>query len=169
MPVDALAISGVLQSFNAISNIGKALLGMRDAAKINEKVIELNHEILSVYQSAHAVLAQQSAMLEEKRALEKKITDLETWNAEKEKYQLADVRTQYAQYGHVWAYVLKKDASSTEPEHYLCQNCYQDGRKSILQEEMRGSTEILLCQRCGSEISRTGEWHGGPRTTKKSR
>ena len=158
---DALAIGGLVQSFKTLTDIGKALLGLRDAALIREKVIELNREILSAQASALATQTDQFTLLEQKRTLEKEVADLKAWDAEKQKYELVNVRPQNAPGGNAFAYALKKEASSTEPPHFICEHCYQDGRKSTLQEEVRypGATNVLFCPRCGLELSRTGVWN----------
>src|SRR5260370_35297808 len=49
------------------------------------------------------------------------------WGAEKEKYELKNVGR------GSFAYVRKKDAQPSEPSHWLCAQCYQNSKKSILQ------------------------------------
>lgn len=50
------------------------------------------------------------------------------------------------------------DSGSTEPPHFLCPDCFEERRRSILQEERRtsGGLDVMFCHRCGLEISRTG-------------
>ena len=151
---DALAIAGMLQSFRAITDLGKALLSMRDAALIREKVIELNGEILSAQQSAFAAQADQFALRDRIRELEKEIADSKAWDAEKEKYELAKP----SPYSDVFAYVLKEDSGTSEPRHYICPTCYEDRIKSILQKETRiPLAEVLVCARCCADIYISGE------------
>jgi superfamily II helicase len=151
---DALAIAGMIQSFKTMTDLGKALLGMRDAALIREKVIELNGEILSAQAGALATQADQAALLKHVHELEKEVTDLKAWNAEKQKYEL----TKASPYADVFAYVLKDDSGSSEPHHYICPKCYEDRIKSILQKETRiPLAEVLVCARCGADIYLSGE------------
>ena len=110
---------------------------------------------------AHHLAAQmaQSALLKQVGELEKEVTDLKAWDAEKEKYHLVELRINVAPgHGGALAFALKEQAGSSEPIHFLCPDCYQEGRKSILQEEKRvpGMVDILWCNRCGAEINRTG-------------
>jgi hypothetical protein len=156
---DVLAFAGMIQSFQAITNITKALIGMRDAAMIEGKVIELQGEILSAQASAFAAQADHAASISRISALEKEVAHLKAWDAEKQKYHLVELRTNVAPgHGGALAYALKEQTKSSEPIHFLCPNCYEDGRKAILQQEWRpGRVDILYCLSCHGEINRTGE------------
>jgi hypothetical protein len=107
--------------------------------------------------------------------LEKKVAELEAWNAEKEKYQLHDIRQGLpgGQDG-MFAYRLKSMGSTGEPIHFLCANCFYDRHKSILQHQMLvpGACEAYLCHRCGNILYRTGHpypEHFGLRPKRPSR
>jgi hypothetical protein len=114
----------------------------------------LNGEILSAQQSAFAAQADQFALRDRIRDLEKEVADSKAWDAEKQNYELKPV-------GHVGAlgYVVKKTVGSAEPEHFLCKNCYQEGCKSILQKEVQTPviSDVLVCPRCLMDIYLTGE------------
>jgi hypothetical protein len=113
---------------------------------------------VTALQSTLAAQMAQSALLKQVGELEKEVTNLKTWDAEKQKYHLVELRTNVAPgHGGALAYALKEQASSSEPIHFLCPNCYEDGHKAILQQEWRpGHVDILWCQRCGAEVNRTG-------------
>jgi len=157
----------MIQSFKTMADLGKALLGMRDAALIREKVIELNGEILSAQASALATQAVQSALLNRVRELEKKVADHEAWDAEREKYKLAKM----SQWTDVLDYTLTVERDTSEPSHFLCTNCFEDRVKSVLQPETRQPflCQVLMCPRCGSDFYVTGQWHPehAPRKTAK--
>lgn len=162
---DALAIGGLIQSFKTMADLGKALLGMRDAVLIQNKVAELNGEILSAQASALATQMDQFTLLEQKRALEEEVARLKAWDAEKQKYQLAKLNP----HTDVFAYTLKQDSGVTEPPHSLCPQCYQDGVKTILQKEIRlPLAEVLVCNRCGSELYIMGRRHPEHAATKRA-
>jgi hypothetical protein len=50
--VDISAIAGTVSAIKGISDIAKAMVGLRDAAAIQAKVIELNSQILDAQTSA---------------------------------------------------------------------------------------------------------------------
>ncbi|MEJ2375476.1 MAG: hypothetical protein P8Y53_05740 [Pseudolabrys sp.] len=122
-------------------DLAKALKDIDDAARRNAAVIELQEKILEA-QSA------QSALVERARELEAKVDSFEKWEAEGTRYQLKDFG------GGTFAYELKADEARGEPMHHICPNCYEKGRKSILQ--MGGGNafkqQIARCPACQTEF-----------------
>jgi len=167
---DFAAFASAVTSLKAASDIAKALIGLRDTSAIQTKVIELQGEILAAQSSALAAQAEQSALLESKRQLEKEVADLKAWDAEKQKYKLVNISAHFD--GAAFVYTLKEDAGSPEPRHYLCANCFEDGRKAILQAEVRspGRVTIFSCLRCGAEVNKTGvSYASTPRANQRTR
>ncbi|MFN7191784.1 MAG: hypothetical protein ACK5U4_10160 [Rhodospirillales bacterium] len=158
----AEVLAGVAALKNAF-DIAKAIKGMSDAATINAAVIDLQGQIL-------AAQADQFTLLEQKRALEEKVTKLETWNTEKQRYELKAIRDG----APVFAYALKEATAAGEPLHFICPDCYQRAVKSILNEVIRapGMCRVQICQTCGWEAYTTGQWvpeHGKAKpTTRRS-
>lgn len=146
------AFTGMVQSLKAATDIGKALIGIRDATIVHEKVVELNGEILSAQSSALAAQADQFALLEHIRSLEKQVGELEGWEAEKQKYKLIEVRP------GAFAYAPKEPAETPEPPHLICAQCYEGRHKSFLQKQLiqPGRCDVLMCLRCGADIYLTG-------------
>jgi ribosomal protein L37E len=68
--VDVSAIAGMMTALRGATDISKAMLGLRDAAMIQDKVIELNAKILDAQNAAFAAN-------EERRELQQKIESLE--------------------------------------------------------------------------------------------
>jgi hypothetical protein len=129
--VDISAIAGLVSSLKAAGEITKAMVGLRDAAMIQGKVIELNGIILSAQSSALEANVSQFSLLEQVRGLERDIARLEAWDTEKERYELRQLKPA------AFVYVLKKGEAGSEPSHAICPNCYQRGLKSILQSNGR--------------------------------
>ena len=128
---DMGAISGLAASLTAAADITKGIVGLRDATMVQDKVIELQGVILSAQSNALTAQSEQFSLLERIRALEEKVTGFEAWDTEKQKYELKQVHT------GAFAFVLKPEASSGEPPHWLCTTCYENNRKSILQAQGR--------------------------------
>jgi hypothetical protein len=142
------AVSGMLSALQSAAKITQGLLKMGETARIQEKVIELNGEILTAQQSAFAAQATQTSLLERISDLEKEVARHEEWEAEKKHYHLQQV------YPGALAYVLKPDTDTAEPPHWLCTNCYEHGKKSLLQRRNsdRRRIAIFLCSPCKNEI-----------------
>jgi hypothetical protein len=137
--VDISAISGGLSALSAAKDITQGLMSLRDTAKFQSAVVELQGKIL-------AAQSDQFTLLETVRELKEKMAQLEAWEAEKQRYQLTD-------YGErTFAYSLKPEASDGEPQHRLCAACFQQGKKGILQSigTMASGRERVECPICKS-------------------
>jgi len=140
---DLIAISQGLSALKATSDIVKALIGLRDYAQILEKTVELNQQIATAQAALISAHQEQSSLLDQVHALEKEITDMETWNAKKDDYELCAVSA------GALAYMLKQSTRGTEPPHWLCTNCYENSKPSIMQAFGEiGGKRIYKCPRC---------------------
>lgn len=150
--VDIGSIQAAIGGIQAAGNIAKAAMGLRDASLLQEKVIELNTVILSAQSSALDAKAEQFALLERIRSLEKELRRLKEWETEKQRYKLITFVP-----GAV-AYVLKSSEARGEPGHALCTNCYQKNVKSILQYNQSSFTaeQAFVCASCGFEQKTNG-------------
>jgi hypothetical protein len=135
-----------LSALKSAFDIAKGLKDIDNAARRNAAVIELQEKILAA-QSA------QSDLTERIRALEEKVADFETWETEKERYQLHKT----AGGGFVWS--LKNETESRELPHQICARCYEDRKRSILQPKPRSIAAVqhagwpaLICPVCKSEV-----------------
>lgn len=148
--IDIAAIAGLTQSINAIRELAKAMVGLRDAEAFRAKAIELQEIALQAHERALDARAAQADLLEQKRALEAQIADFEAWNAEKQRYELTELAI-----GSL-AYVVKEAVRGAEPSHWLCAACYQDRKKSILQitgaRGPMGEVQIWSCPACEATI-----------------
>jgi hypothetical protein len=134
-----------LGAFKTILDMAKALKDINDATVRNGAIIELQEKILTAREA-------QSTLLERVRELEEKVAGFETWNAEKQRYELKP-------FGSGVAYVLKPEAQGTEPAHQLCANCYARGKKSFLVRVPSNQARTVLgmgttyrCPECRTEI-----------------
>lgn len=146
-------ISMGLTSLNAAKDIVKGLDALKAGVAINEVKIELQQLILDAQQGLFSAQEAQSSAAQRIGELEQKIVALENWEAEKQRYELAD-----AGQGTL-AYKPKAGMENGEPEHWLCAPCYQHGKKSYLQPEQRfpGRNDYLCCATCGAEIIIRGQ------------
>ena len=75
------------------------------------------------------------------------MADLKAWEAEKQRYELVELAPGFI------CYAIRASARGTEPFHRLCANCYNAGKKSPLQQHIRGSYyDQYKCHGCGEEI-----------------
>jgi septal ring factor EnvC (AmiA/AmiB activator) len=148
--VDLTNISTALSSLVAAKDIAQSMIGLRDTAAFQEKRLELQSKIMDAQASIFAVNEERAALIKRVSDLEKEIADLETWESEKQRYEMHTV----SRFGN-FAYVLKESMASGEPTHLICANCYQKRKKSLLQgvvETWQGH-RVLICHECGNKIA----------------
>jgi hypothetical protein len=107
--------------------IAKGLIDLKTITEVQAKAIELNGLILGAQSDLFAANAVQTSLVEEVRELKERITRMENWEAQKQRYKLA------APFPGCMVYALQKSMSGGETPHYLCASCYQRGQPSILQ------------------------------------
>ena len=131
-----------LGAFKTMLDLAKGLKDINDATTRNAVAIELQEKIL-------AAQTQQAELIEHVSELEKEVADLKAWGAEKQCYELKAVR-----YGAV-AYMLKPEARGAEPPHWLCANCYAQGKKAFLQPTGRKlqRASVYRCQGCQGDLA----------------
>ena len=136
-------VDAIMSPLKAAGDMAQGLIEIRDTVKFGDAIIKLQAQIMSAYQGAATAQARETAMSEEMSRLKARVTELERWEVEKERYQL-----QRHEPG-VFVYALKPDMAKGEPAHEICQACYQRGQKSILNcgEQHYGVTK-LHCPSC---------------------
>jgi hypothetical protein len=147
MPVAEIAAA--IQSVRASFDLTKAAIGLRDAEAFRTRSVELNGLILQALEKAIDARESQAAQLDRISALEAEVARLKAWDAEKEKYELKAI-------GHgCVAYMLKPEARGTEPPHWLCPNCYAQGKKAFIQPSGARSGRDMLykCVGCGGTLA----------------
>jgi Zn finger protein HypA/HybF involved in hydrogenase expression len=136
-----------LSSLKAASDIVKGLNAVNTITLINEVKISLQSHILDAQQALLAAQEAQSALTKHIDKLEQEIVQLKGWEREKQRYELKELHA-----GSL-AYALKISMCDGEPPHFICTNCYQKGRKSILQGFTDWAREhSLTCPDCKSKV-----------------
>jgi hypothetical protein len=145
----AAEIAAAVTSVNALLNVAKAMVGLRDAETFRARAIEFEGLILDSLTKAVQATEVQATQLDEIRALKAEVADLKAWGSEKEQYELKPVG-----YGAV-AYMLKPEARGPKPPHWLCPNCYTQGKKGFIQPSggTSGRATLYACTGCGGKIA----------------
>lgn len=118
----------------------KGLLSFSDLqdSDVREKIHELNAALMSAQSYALQAQSKQAELLAEREGLISEVDMLRTFEEEKKKYQLMRI-------GRSIVYGLRDELVSSETQHYLCPNCFADGKKSFLQRV----GYFQVCSRCG--------------------
>ncbi|MFZ5520440.1 MAG: hypothetical protein ACOZD0_04470 [Pseudomonadota bacterium] len=148
-------ISTIITTLGFVRTAAGALINERDAQKAASLKVELTEKILD----AQVQLAQVLGAVIEKDAVIQRLAErnreLEAAQREKERYSLAAVGL------GAFAYALRPAAELTEranePPHFVCQVCFDAGRKSVLHSS--GDGRYLVCKLDQSHILKMAEEH----------
>jgi hypothetical protein len=135
-------ISAGVTSLRAALDITKAMVDLRDAEAFRSKSIELQGVVLQAFKKAIVAREAYSTQAERIRALDAEVADLKACDAEKQKYELKP------NYAGAVTYMLKPGARGSEPPHWLCPNCYANGKKSFLLPKTFGNLPTQPYKMC---------------------
>lgn len=148
---DMTLIQNAVLGLQTAANMAKGLIHLSSMADVQLKVIDLQTSILAAQSSALAAQSEQSTMIQQISQLEKEIAEIKAWEEEKQRYQMI------APWPGVFVYALKESCKGSEPPHWICEPCYQEGRKSLLhnaQKHERATVLTVKCPRCKFEAQR---------------
>lgn len=113
-------IFGSISALKSAFDLAKGLKDIESAAGRNRVIVELTEKIF-------AAQTAQAALVHAVEDLKKQVARFEAWEAEKQRYQLDQVRS------GAFVYSVKESMRGIEPPHKICATCFQHSRKSILQ------------------------------------
>jgi hypothetical protein len=143
--MDMTVISGTISGLKTASDLVKSVISANTMVEVNSKALELQRALLSAYADAISAKETQSALLDEIRELKGQLSKNEEFVADMKRYKL------YQPDSTATVYALKESMSNGEPPHYLCANCYQSKRKTILQVlDQPGGWQYFTCPSCKS-------------------
>ena len=152
MYVDITTALAAIKTMTEFASL--AAKSKKDSA-VAEKAIELNSVIIDLQSAILSIQAQNQDLLHRNSELEKKIVDMENWNATAEKYALTEIAL------NVFAYASKTDNDATEPPHWLCTTCFENKQKSILQRgEKTINGYVYSCGNCKNRLVFYPGWFG---------
>lgn len=152
--MDLGTISAALTSLNAAGKIAQGLMSLKTMADVQSVAIDLNQKIIAAQTDIFAAQTAQAATIQRVRDLEEQITKMRNWEEQKERYKLTEP---WGNGGFV--YGVKESRKESEPAHWICTKCYDDGRRSILQPRPdKGLWLHMTCPTCNSSLQ-TG-WRG---------
>ena len=139
-------------SAKAAVEIVKGIQALKSETAINQAVIDIQRLLLETQTSIMSANDLYSASLKRVEGLEAEIARLKDWSIEKQDYVLADTGQ-----GSL-AYKYLEGVESGYPPHWICPQCCEDGKKSILKHEVLpvGRTKTLVCHRCGFDVVTQG-------------
>lgn len=144
-------LASIGTAFTAIDLIRKGLSAAIDVRDFNQAAAELSKLNEALLSAQAALLAQNSALFQlqtEKFETAEKLRKLQEALTEKARYDLFDLG------GGVFVYRTNAgpslggpgDPASAQPEHFLCQPCFDAGKKSVLRRWSDREWNCTLCK-----------------------
>ena len=141
-------ISMLLSSLDAAKTLAGALLDERDRQKAATIKIDLTEKILHAQTQLSEVLGAVISKDAAISTLSQRVRELEAAQGEKARYQLAKLGV----VGDFFAYGLRPAAElserADEPHHFLCQPCFDAGKKGVLLV----TEYVAVCPLCKNNI-----------------
>ena len=141
-----------LAVFQAAFHLAGLLVNERDRQKVAAIQIDLTQKIMDAQTQ---FLQMQGTVIEQQRAiavLEERLRELQSKTAEKERYVLAKLGTE----GQFFVYrprpVAELEQGSAEVEHFICQPCFEAGKKVVLTGNGSGYWWCTVCKH-GAQVS----------------
>lgn len=143
-------VGAALSALAALKELAAGLVGERDRQKAAAIELEFTNKLMQ----AHAQFAQLlGTVIDQQRrihTLEQSLRDMQAAQAEKERYVLAKVGS----VGEFFAYRPRPDAEfeqgSGEVAHFVCQPCFETGKKVVLMGNGEGFWRCPVCG-CGAQ------------------
>ena len=113
--------------------------------KSKQAIAGLQNGILDLQAKVFAAQVKYQELADEKRETEQKLRALENWESEAARYRLT------ALVPGILVYEMKPDQSRGEPSHYICPQCFERKRKSILHHPSADDSNYF-CHECRFNI-----------------
>jgi hypothetical protein len=151
------------------ADMAVGLSKLHTSAEVDAKAIELQRVILSLLGNAVSAQVEQSSMIQRISDLEEEIRRAKAWEETKQHYKLRQPRP------GTFVYTFQDQGENSEPVHWICANCYEESKKSILQAVKTTSMIIINVDRriaeqkywshllVGTQARPDSRQHGKPR------
>ena len=127
--MDPVSISAILTSLKTVSEVLKDWRKGGDDVTVGmDKLSDLTSAVLDAQDHAMEARQAQYDLMRRNDELERELRAYRDWRDEKETYEIVNVGERGA-----YVYARKSDAMPSVTPHWLCQPCFDDSRKSVLQ------------------------------------
>lgn len=151
--MDISLVTGAVTAIQAARKIGSAALQVRDFNKFAGTIAEINDQLLKAQESLFAHNADMLDLQQKYHEACEELRRLKAVAADREGYVLRELAP------GVFAYLSE---GRPEPQHYLCQPCFDKGVKSVLQDRHNAGPVYLHCTVCDAKY-RTNRSNPYPR------
>jgi len=143
----AALLSGAMQLLKTGAELSKS----SGDANSQAMLLEFQEALIKLNADAVSVQTQNRSLLRENADLKQALKDINNWDDEKGRYAMV------SPWQGAVTLALKREKSNGQPPHWICSVCYEEGKKSILNDHTespaRGRRTLALrCPSCKSQI-----------------
>lgn len=144
----ASVATGIASAVGVAKNLTglHASLGDKVPTKVREQINATLVEVTQIQAALVAAQQRETQLTNRCQELEGDLRGMNDWKSIKARYTLTEID------GSAFVYMLKPEhvADGTEPQHWLCARCFEDGKKSHLQRTE--SVRQWSCPRCNATV-----------------
>lgn len=147
-------IAAGFSSLKAAASLLEGLNAANTQVQVNDVKLALQGRLFEVYDALATAQTANAAALTCIGDLEQQIVNLKDWETEKHRYHLGAID------GVAFVYVHKPGMENGEPPHWLCQTCFENGKKRVFQFQkttermpITNYRNIWACGGCNKTIS----------------
>jgi hypothetical protein len=147
--MDFTTLGTAITCLTNAADLGKSIVGIRDTAVTNGKVIEIQELLLKAQHSLFAHRTELQRLQQENLDLANRLRSLEAEELNKQNYTLVELKR-----GN-WTLATKLDKDIPDvfvPNRYTCQPCFSGGRENILARVVFYGAAHYECPVCKSRV-----------------
>lgn len=145
-----LEAAAAFESLKAAFDLTKTFADVASSAQFQGKLIDLQRQIIEAQGQAMKAMQTEAALTERVKELEQELVRLKGFDADAQRYPLKEV------FMGAFARVGRDSDDESAPEVWLCDPCFQDKKRSILQHQGRDpraqELKVFTCPSCRSQL-----------------
>lgn len=145
------SLSAVMASLTIAKEAATAAIGIRDHNLVAAQIAAVNDQLLKAQQGLFLYGTQMADIQNNLRETQDQLRELKREQSERDNYALVQISE------GVWVYKSKPlpeisegDSDAVQPPHYLCQKCFDSGKKVVLQRSVEMYAVLLRCFGCNT-------------------
>jgi hypothetical protein len=153
--MDFSLVSTAVSALTSAKELGKAAMAVRDFNQVADIVAKLNEQLLHAQEALFRHNGELFRLQQEHAEAVAKLGKMESALAERGRYTLAVIGNgQFAYQSKVMPDIGEESSPGhAEPQHYVCQACFDRGVKTVLQKSLTSwGAEYWLCGSCKAEL-----------------
>lgn len=153
--MDFSSISTAAAAITAAKELGKAMIGLRDFNQVAATVSEINDKLLKAQESLFTHNSHLLELQDEYFKTREELRELKKTLTQRGRYSLFQISPGIFVYRYDVAPSRSDvlDPFTSEPEHYVCQACFDKGIKIVLQKGEFYGLHHLECSNCNEKFA----------------